>query len=57
VIRGIQATSRINPTRPAVAGIPVRREFEYQRHSTAVLVAGLKSHEGTVPSIIGPEPL
>ena len=45
---GMQAKSRVNPTRPAVPGIPVRREFEYRRHGTAVLFAGLKVHEGTV---------
>jgi transposase len=45
---GIQARSRINPTRPAVPGIPVRREFEYRRHGTAVLFAGLNVHEGDV---------
>ena len=45
---GIQAKSRVNPTRPAIPGVPVRREFEYRRHGTAVLFAGLKVHEGTV---------
>ncbi len=45
---GIQAKSRVNPTRPAVPGIPVRQEFEYRRHGTAVLFAGLKVHEGSV---------
>src|SRR5215210_2914214 len=45
---GIQATSRVNPTRPAVPGIPVRREFEYRRHGTAVLFAALNVHEGDV---------
>jgi transposase len=45
---GMQAKSRVNPTRPAVPGIAVRREFEYRRHGTAVLFAGLKVHEGTV---------
>ena len=45
---GIQAKSRVNPTRSAIPGIPVRREFEYRRHGTAVLFAGLKVHEGTV---------
>jgi transposase len=45
---GIQAKSRVNPTRPAVPGIPVRREFEYRRHGTAVLFAGLNVHEGGV---------
>jgi transposase len=45
---GMQAKSRVNPTRPAIPGTPVRREFEYRRHGTAVLFAGLKVHEGTV---------
>jgi transposase len=45
---GIQATSRVNPTRPAVPGIPVRREFEYRRHGTAVLFAALNVHDGDV---------
>ncbi len=29
-------------------GVPVRQEFEYRRHGTAVLFAGLDVHEGTV---------
>jgi transposase len=45
---GLQARSRVNPTRPAVPGIPVRREFEYRRHGTAVLFAGLNVHEGDI---------
>jgi len=45
---GMQAKSRVNPTRPPIPGIPARREFEYRRHGTAVLFAGLKVHEGTV---------
>ena len=45
---GMQAKSRLNPTRPAVPGIPARREFEYRRNGTAVLFAGLDVHEGTV---------
>jgi transposase len=45
---GMQATSRVNPTRPAVPGIPVRREFEYRRHGTAVLFAALNLHDGDV---------
>lgn len=55
---GIQAKSRINPTRPAVPakgegddatpGIPVRREFEYRRNGTAKLFAAFNVHEGTV---------
>jgi len=45
---GMQAKSRVYPTRPAVPGIPARREFEYRRNGTAVLFAGLDVHEGTV---------
>jgi transposase len=44
----IQARSRVNPTLPAVPGIPTRRDYGYRRHGTAVLFAGLKVHEGTV---------
>jgi transposase len=45
---GIQACSRVNPTKPAVPGIARRREFEYRRHGTAVLFAGLNVHAGDV---------
>jgi transposase len=45
---GMQAKSRVNPTLPAVPGIPVRREFEYRRHGTAVLFAALDVHDGGV---------
>jgi transposase len=45
---GMQATSRVNPTKPAVPGTPSRREFEYRRHGTAVLFAGLDVHGGQV---------
>ena len=51
---GMQARSRVNPTRPAQpataarAGRPARREFEYRRHGTAVLYAGLNVHDGQV---------
>jgi transposase len=45
---GMQATSRINPTTPARPGVRVRQEFEYRRHGTAVLFAGLNVHEGSV---------
>jgi len=43
---GMQAKSRVNPTKPAVPGIPVRREFEYRRNGTAVLYAALDVHQG-----------
>src|SRR5665213_1309224 len=45
---GMQAKSRINPTKPAVPGKPVRREFEYQRNGTAVLFAALDVHDGGI---------
>ena len=45
---GMQAKSRINPTKPAVPGTPARREFEYKRHGTAVLFAALDVHDGGV---------
>ena len=45
---GMQAKARINPTLPAVPGIPARREFEYERNGTAVLFAALNVHEGDV---------
>lgn len=47
---GMQARSRINPTKPAVPGAPVRQEFEYRRNGTAVLFAGLDVHDGGVAS-------
>lgn len=43
---GIQAKSRINPTKPAVPGSGRRQEFEYRRNGTAVLFAGLNVHDG-----------
>lgn len=45
---GMQAKSRVNPTQPAVPGTPVRQEFEYRRHGTAVLFAGLNVHDGNI---------
>ena len=45
---GMQAKARINPTRPAAPGRRERREFEYERHGTAVLYAALNVHQGDV---------
>jgi transposase len=45
---GMQAKSRINPTKPAVPGKAVRREFEYKRNGTAVLFAALDVHDGSL---------
>jgi transposase len=45
---GMQAKSRVNPTKPARPGVRRRHEFEYRRNGTAVLFAGLNVHDGTV---------
>ena len=45
---GMQAKSRINPTKPAIPGKRERREFEYKRNGTAVLFAALDVHEGGI---------
>jgi len=45
---GMQAKSRINPTKPAIPGKPVRREFEYKRNGTAVLFTALDVHDGGI---------
>jgi transposase len=56
---GMQAKSRVNPTKPPrpasvdvegnrTPGMPTRQEFEYRRHGTAVLYAGLDVHGGGV---------
>src|ERR1019366_870731 len=45
---GMQAKSRITPTKPAAPGKPVRREFECQRNRTAVLFAALDVHDGGI---------
>jgi transposase len=44
----IQAKARINPTLPAIPGVPERREFEYERNGTVVLFAALNVHQGDV---------
>ena len=44
----MQAKSRVNPTRQARPGTPNLQEFEYRRHGTAVLFAGLNVHNGEV---------
>ena len=45
---GMQAKSRVDPTKPAVPGKPARREFEYNRNGTAVLFAALDVHDGGI---------
>lgn len=45
---GIQALERIAPDHPMQPGQPVRREFEYKRHGTLSLLAGLAVADGQV---------
>ena len=45
---GVQAKSRINPTKPAAAGEPARQEFEYKRHGTQALFAAFECGTGEV---------
>jgi transposase len=45
---GIQALERIAPDRPMKAGQPLQREFEYERHGTLSLLAGLDVAGGKV---------
>lgn len=45
---GIQAKSRVNPTKPAAPGMVERREFEYRRNGTVSLFAALEVHSGQI---------
>lgn len=45
---GMQAKSRINPTRPAVEGRAAQQEFEYKRHGTRGLFAAFECATGEV---------
>jgi len=51
---GIQALARIAPDHPMQPGRPVRREFEYDRHGTLSLLAGLDVAEGKVQGFCRP---
>jgi hypothetical protein len=51
---GIQALARIAPDHPMRAGQPVRREFEYERHGTLSLLAGLEVANGKVQGFCRP---
>lgn len=51
---GIQALERIAPDLPMEVGKPVRREFEYERHGTLSLLAGLAVADGTVQALCRP---
>ena len=50
---GIQALERKHPTRPMKPGLVERREFEYNRHGTQVLIANFEVATGNLvtPSI------
>lgn len=49
---GMQAKERIFPDQPLSPGRPTRREFEYARHGTLVLLAAMVVHSGEiVPAI------
>jgi transposase len=45
---GLQALARIAPDLPMGPGQPVRREFEYERHGTLCLLAGLAVANGKI---------
>jgi len=45
---GMQAKSRINPTRPATTDAPAHQEFEYKRHGTRALFAAFECGTGEV---------
>jgi len=51
---GIQALARIAPDQPMKPGQPVRREFEYERHGTLSLLAGLDVAHGQVQAYCRP---
>jgi transposase len=51
---GIQALARIAPDHPMQPGQPLRREFEYERHGTLCLLAGLNVAEGKVTALCRP---
>lgn len=51
---GVQALARIAPDHPMQPGRPVRREFEYERHGTLSLLAGLDVAGGKVQGFCRP---
>jgi transposase len=50
---GLQALERIAPTRPMRPGLVERREYEYRRHGTQVLIASFNVATGQVEGMIG----
>jgi len=51
---GIQALARIAPDPPMQPGQPLRREFEYERHGTLSLLAGLNVTTGQIQALCRP---
>ena len=47
---GMQAKSRVNPTKGPRPGLTERKEFEYRRNGTAALFAALDVHSGEIIS-------
>lgn len=45
---GMQAKERLFPDQPLRPGRPTRREFEYKRHGTLVLLAAMVVHSGEI---------
>lgn len=51
---GIQALARIAPDHPMQPGQPLLREFEYERHGTLSLLAGLNVASGNIQALCRP---
>ncbi len=51
---GIQALERIAADQPMQPGQPQRREFEYTRHGTLSLLAGMDVASGTIKALCSP---
>lgn len=49
---GIQVTSRINPTQPAVEDQPARREFDYRLHGTEALFSAFECGPASGPTLV-----
>jgi hypothetical protein len=50
---GVQALERIAPDKPMQPGRPKKREYEYIRHGTQVLIAGFNVVTGQVQGVVG----
>jgi transposase len=50
---GVQALERIAPDKPMRPGQPKKREYEYIRHGTQVLIAGFNVVTGQVQGVVG----